>query len=270
MSPLLRDQLHVFLGPDELVIHHVNRRIFGNKVSMSTTPCPEADSNQALWQPAIDQLEKTMGLIGNKCELSVVISNAFVRYQLLDAQAELKSYEEESAYVKFKFNEIYGGISNHWDFTWGPGLQVSPQVVTAIDQALLLKLKALCVAFHARLISVQPSLARLFNALNKQSKSDGLRFIFIEGRHLCAGLLAKGQWVGLRSARFEGVLQDNLSDMIEREFVMTDTSMVNQELVLCLPQKIDIHSSSSRPVLVLVARPAGLLVNAISAGIVRK
>ena len=262
MLPLLRDQVKVFLAPTEMIVRHTKFSFLSKNVTLTTLR--STDVVQASdWSATLVLFEQAMRKLESVADVSVVISNAFIRYQLIPAQIALNSYEEESSYVNFNFAEVYGDALAKWTLSWGPGLALLPQVACAIDRELLAQLTVICKRYKCRLVSAQPYLNKLFNLLKKKLKKETMRFLDIEDGRLCAGFVNKGVWTSLRCSRFEGHWQEMLPAMIEREFLLTDMATLEDELLLCVPQKFTMNFSPSGPVRTLVVPPLYALLDNI-------
>ena len=161
MLPLWSDQLQIVLTPERVTITRLNSSVLGGsfkprEVLSNTMPCAALEHGEHAWQPALRALQ---ALLKQKdirnTSATVLLSNHFVRYQLISAQPDLSGHDEEQAFVRFSFAEIYGDEVNRWQLRWGSGLQLSPQVASAIDNTLIEQIESMLVVAGIKLNSLQ-------------------------------------------------------------------------------------------------------------------
>ena len=127
-----------------------------------------------------------------KLDLTVVLSNHFARYTIVQPQEDA-SAEEELALARFQFVKIHGERAKGWEVRLsraGGGARLA----CAIDGDLLERLKAtFSKGKKARLVSVQPALMAAYNACRKRIPREGAWLLLTEpGRSCLARVAAKG------------------------------------------------------------------------------
>ena len=112
MSPLWRNQVQVFLAPGRIDLVRSTRGFKPVQAAKVTVWCEPAQ-DALVWQAALQQLEKHL-IDEPGAELSVTVSNHFVRYVALLPQAEIATPEEVNAYAAFRMREVYAERVDSW------------------------------------------------------------------------------------------------------------------------------------------------------------
>lgn len=234
MLHLFRNRLSVALASDHVTVSHTKPGLGQAAVHTELYIGPATRGGVATWEHALTALRQYLQELARPAELSIVLSNEFVRYQLLPAQPEVNGFTEELAYVRFKFREFYGDAVDAWEFSWGPGFRVEPQVVAAVERALMHQLAELCQEFKVSLVSVQPYLMALFNHVAKPS----IDFMVYESGRICSGAVRNGKWLWLTTSRAAD-WDAELPAHIERYYLLKEHSDSEQPLHLYTPYPVD-------------------------------
>jgi hypothetical protein len=141
------------------------------------------------WAAAVEALAKEVSTWRKRVALTVVLSNRFVRYALVPAQAGGVSAEEELALARFQFAKIHGERAKGWE------VRVSEGLACAVDAALLAELRKLKVA------SVQPLLMVAYNRSRKRIPRDGAWLFLAERDWGCLARLAPRGWGAVLNGR---------------------------------------------------------------------
>ncbi len=215
MLPSLRDRYCVALRPNGVAL--VRRRrgtaALDLKGFLACNPAAEGPP----WGPAVEALkrfaarpETTPG------DLWVVLSNHFVRFQLVPWNGELASVEELQNFAVAAFENVFGEKAATWDVRLSPEKAGAPRIASAVDRALLDALRDAVAGTNLSLISVQPYLMAAFNALAKPFRNRDFIFLLAEpGR---ASLLAAvdQHWRSVRTGAMENG-PEAMAALIERE-----------------------------------------------------
>lgn len=131
-----------------------------------------------------------------RVDLTVVLSNHFARYTVLQPQ-EGATPEEELALARFQFARIHGERAKTWEVRLsraGGGARLA----CAIDAALLQDLKA-CMPKHGRvrLVSVQPYLMAAYNRARSRIPREGAWLLLTEKGRACLARLAAKGWASV-------------------------------------------------------------------------
>lgn len=210
MSPLWRNELRVGLCPDRLVL---------------------ARSVVATDEP-VRRLRSLAGENKN-ANLTVVLSNHFIRYAVLPWSAELRTADEWLAYAQHSFARTYGAAAAGWRIRFCPTGRRKPCIACAADATLLESLDALRIGRDtARLVSVQPYLMSAFNARRRALGGDDAWFVLQERGRLTLGLILQGAWTQIRTRNVQADWREALPDLLEREHAANGAPACEQ-VVLC-------------------------------------
>ena len=245
MLPLWSDQLQIVLTPERVTITRLNSSVLGGsfkprEVLSNTMPCAALEHGEHAWQPALRALQALLKQknISNS-SASVLLSNHFVRYQLISAQPDLSGLDEEQAFVRFSFAEVYGDEVKRWQLRWGSGLQLSPQVASAIDNALIEQIETTLNNAAIKLNSLQPYLMAAFNYVRKWVDTSPHWFVLVEPGSACAGFMHGGDWQLLHTSRLGADWASDLPRVLGREFQMVGPIGERSQMIVCLPGYID-------------------------------
>lgn len=146
-----------------------------------------------------------------KLDVTVVLSNHFVRYAIVAPQDNVTP-QEELALARFQFARIHGERARGWEVRLSrPGS--GPRLACAIDASLLERLKA-CFpgAGKARLASVQPCLMAAYNRLRDRIPREGAWLLLTEPGRSCLARIATRGWASVHNSN-----ETDWERMIERE-----------------------------------------------------
>ena len=217
MLRLSRDRLLIGLAPSALSLVRVSGVLRARVAEARTIDCEPAAGEPA-WQRALAVLGgAATALAGEPLDVTVVLSNHFVRYALVPWSDALDDGEEEIAYASHAFARIHGDRARSWVVRVGDEAAGDARVASAIDRGLLDALRACFPASgRARLVSVQPHLMSAFNLWRRQLAPDAW-LLLVEPQRACLALRAKGRWTAVRNAR--GAFDDVAAwvGLLERE-----------------------------------------------------
>ena len=245
MLPLWSDKLQIVLTPERVTITRLGSSLLSGSFKphervSNTMPCAAPEHGESAWQPAIRVLQALLKQkdISNT-SATVLLSNHFVRYQLIKAQPDLSGHDEEQAFVRFSFAEVYGDEVNRWQLRWGSGLQLSPQVASAIDNALIEQIETTLNNAAVKLSSLQPYLMAAFNYVRKLVDTSPHWFVLVEPGKACAGFMHGGDWQLLHTSRLSADWASDLPRVLGREFQMVGPIGERRQMIVCLPGYID-------------------------------
>lgn len=186
MSLLFPERVAVALAPDQVVV--------GGR----TLDCDPAFGAEP-WHGALETLRSVPW--PQRCRVSVVLSNHFVRYALIPWNAALADPAEEEAYVRHHFTKVHGERAKSWSLRWSADSGDAPRLASAIDAALLAALKARFAGGKARLVSIQPYLMAAANRARRAIPASGAWLVFAERERACIALYAGGRWRSVQNAK---------------------------------------------------------------------
>jgi hypothetical protein len=187
VSRSFRDRLLIHLSPAEL---SVGEKIWRCAPALGAEP----------WQGVVSALKEFAIL--RKCEVTVVLSNHFVRYALVPWSEALSGAAEEEAYVRHHFARIHGERARSWAVRASEAPHGAPRLASAVDKSLIAAIQG-CFPPRgkARLVSVQPALMSVFNRSRGAIPKGGAWFALAEPERACVALHLQGSWRAVQSAK---------------------------------------------------------------------
>lgn len=187
MSRLFPERVSVAIAPDQVM---VGERTIG---------C-DASFGAEAWHGALAALRGVQWK--ERCRVTALLSNHFVRYALVPWNAALADPAEEEAYVRHHFARIHGERARSWALRWTAESGDAPRLASAIDAALITDVKACFPAKgKARLISIQPYLMAAANRAQHAVPAAGAWLVFAERERACVALHAGGRWRSVQNAK---------------------------------------------------------------------
>ncbi len=236
MSPLLRDELRIALGPAKVAMVRLGRGLQPEVVARQEISCDAPARDQKPWTKALEGLEAGLSkLKGEKVDAQVMLSNHFVRYALVPWSDEISDQDEEQAFVRLCFVRTYGEDAQHWALRMSPNGYGETQVACAIDQDLLDGLERVAATHNVRLVSLQPYFMKMFNQWQRDLPDSVAWFVVAEPGRLCVSLLQHGRWHTLRTMKVGADWQDALQKLLEREFLISDSATERGAVYLYAP-----------------------------------
>ena len=265
MLPLWCDQLQIVLTPEHVTLTRQSSGLSSGQSVSNTMPCAALAQGELAWQPALRAMQTLLKQKKiKKAKASVLLSNHFVRYQLINKQPDLSSYDEEQAFVRFSFAEVYGDEVNRWQIRWGSGLQLAPQVASAIDNTLIEQIETSLGQAGVKLNSLQPYLMAAFNYVRKWVDASPHWFVLVEPGNACAGFMQGGDWRQLHTSRLGADWAADLPRVLEREFQMVGPIGERSQMIVCLPSYVDPKRVAlGNSLRVLTMTPEMLMQNAV-------
>lgn len=155
----------------------------------------------------LEELARKAAAVPRRADVTVVLSNHYVRYAVLPAQSGAATAEEELALARFQFAKIHGDRAKGWE------VRVSEGLAAAIDGALLEEIRS---AFprngKARLVSVQPSLMAAYNGARRRIPREGAWLVLAERGRTCLARVAARGWASVYNGR-----ETDADELLERE-----------------------------------------------------
>jgi hypothetical protein len=152
------------------------------------------------------------------CDVTVVLSNHFVRYALVPANDTLKSGDEETAFARYCFAKVHGERAKAWEVRLSGADGDSPRVASAMDSGLLAAIRG-CFpeAGKARLVSVQPYLMAAFNRCDARKGRHSGWLLLVEPQRACLACIDGGRWTAVRNVKGDYDDPARWTELLERE-----------------------------------------------------
>ena len=219
MSPLWRDQLRIAICPDRLVIAGYRRGLRPRLERAEIVPVkPNPIQGVPVWQAVVDALPAALEASSKaKPEVTVILSNHFVRYDLLSWSAALKTDDEWMALARHRVASVHGQPAEGWALSVSITTPRGPRLVSACDRALLEALEAKVRSVGASLVGVQPHLMTVFNRSRPPVGSRSCWLVIDEPGRATVALIQRGAWHAIRSRGVDEREPVTLAEMLERE-----------------------------------------------------
>jgi hypothetical protein len=149
-------------------------------------------------------------------DLTLLVTNHFVRYLLVPWRDEVASPAEFAAYADICYEQVYGGETAGRELRASPAERGSPRLAAALDAPFLAALRGAIAASRLRLVSVQPYLTAAFNRLSENFRHRDFLFVLAEPGRSCLLACAAGHLSSVRASA-NGDQPEVLAALIERE-----------------------------------------------------
>ncbi len=182
-----------------------------------------AETPSQLWQNVVNLLEENSALL-QKQQLSVVISNHFVRFNVLDWRDDVVLAKDWQALALAHLRNIYGHVADGWTVNSEQQGFGQPSLLTAIDSALLQQLEVITQQAGAKLESVVPAFNYIANKCKKRIGRNDALLVAEKGR-LVLGIKQSGHW---QVITVNAPLADNTysdAESMVRRLLITATSL---------------------------------------------
>lgn len=235
MLPSLRDQARVVLCPDRVVFVRLRRGLRAHVEDKQIVTFAPAEPGEPAWGPALAALKELLDGQQKSADALLILSNHFVRYVVVPWSDELVSEQEQSAFVRHRFTQVYGELSRGWAIVVSNGSSGVPRMASAIDQPLLDAARGVFATSKIRLRSVQPYLMSAFNQWRHELKNGGAWFLLAESDRLCLALLHHGQWHSVRTRHIGPMLGAELPLILDQERLLSGLPDAPSKVLLHVP-----------------------------------
>lgn len=234
MSPLWRDQIHVFLAPGRVDWVRLKRGLKPVQTAKAAVFCEPA-ADEPIWAAALRQLENILKeAIG--AEVSVILSNHFLRYVALPPQSEITTPEEVKSYADFRMREVYADRIDSWILSisdWNPA---SGAICAAIPRNLMEQLEQLAPGYRCKIKTLEPYLASVYDRWQAQLKGDKVYFAVIETGRICLAITYHGMWQSVRNQRIQHGAAEDLLAALDQEVIWSGTKEAIEFVYLFAPE----------------------------------
>lgn len=241
---LWRDQVRIGLGPDRLIFAGYRRGVHPRLVRKDIIAV-HPDDAQPFWQAAIDALPAALAASGpEKPEVTVVLSNCFVRYALLARNSAVRTEAEWLAFARRRLASVHGQVTEGWEVRLTETVRNGPLIACAVDSALLDALQSKVAEGRATLSSVQPYLIAAFNRIRPKISHESCWLLIEEPGCLMLVLVRSGQWLSLRCRHVEADWRADFAEILERESAFLALDEPCTKVMLYTPTAFEADSCS--------------------------
>lgn len=234
MSPLWRDQVQALLTPTDLTLVRFSRGVWPKTTAKSVVSVTEGhEPGMPNWTGALLTLGQALSSKEwADADLSVILSNHFVRHQVIPWREELRDESELIEFSRQSMRKTYGRQAAQWSIEMSLDRAGQPYVASAVDSRLLDELKAVTTAQGRHLRSIRPLLMEAFNWAKEWLTDSYQWLVIVEEGMICASLVGKGGWVVVRSLRSRSDWPSEVVAMLEREQFVVDEAEAAQTVLL--------------------------------------
>ena len=217
MSPSWRDRVGVSLSPGQVGLLRFARG-WQPQLVHSEVARDEAETEDASGSVAIRLLASmlTGEAVSQRADVSVVLSNHFVRYVVLPWN-DVVSDEDWQALAQHQFRIVYGDVALEWVTTVAWQGPERPVLACASPKLLLDALHATVRTAGLKLRSVSPYFVAAFNFCRRRLPDDGFWFGVVEPGRFAFGGVEQGTWVSVASRRVGSDETPRLTETLEQE-----------------------------------------------------
>ena len=225
MLRLSRDRISIAFCPDRLAGVRTGGLLRPQVLEKRSIECDSGHGPQ-LWHGALHALRGVAAsLKDDAADVTVVLSNHFVRFSLVPWSGELRHAGDELAMARYCFAKVHGERASQWELRLSRDVAGAPRLASAIDKDLM---DSLLGCFKqggkTRLVSVQPYLMAAFNVWRKEIHRDDTWLLLIEPERACIAHIRQGKWSMIRNTKVEITDARSLLEFLERERSVTEAA----------------------------------------------
>jgi hypothetical protein len=230
----MRDLVQVLLTPTGLTLVRFSKGLRPKVAGKGVVPVTEGHApGMPNWTGALLTLNQALASKEwADAEVSIILSNHFVRYQVIPWRDELRDRSELAEFARQSMRKTYGRPMAQWSVEMSLDRAGRPYVASAIDSRLLDELKALTTAQGRRLRSLRPLLMEAFNWAKEWLTDSYQWLVIVEEGLISASLMGQGGWVVVRSFRAGSDWPSEVVAMLEREQFIVDEAKSAKTVLL--------------------------------------
>lgn len=241
MSLLWRDQVRLGVGPDRLVVAAYRRGVHPRLVRKDILRVEPAESES--WRASVEAIPPALTTSATqRPDVSVVLSNTFVRYALLPWNPALRTDAEWVALARHRLQSVHAEVPGEWEVRVTETMRGGPLVACAVERSLLDALEAKIAEGRARLLSVQPYLMAAFNRLRHKISNQTCWLVIEEPGCLLLVLIQRGSWVSIRNRRVDERWREQFPEILERESALLALGEPCNDVVVYTPSAFETDS----------------------------
>ena len=250
---LVGDELRIFVHPDYVLLTHLKREQHANfKQQIVHQQVLNVDLSEPLnqWEALKTGLSEALKsdiwqrIIKQGISAKLIISSHFARYAIIPWSAELAVEKERQAYMRYRFNTIFGDAIKAWDMRMSEPVFGQPTIASAVDAELLSVLHQVLSACHVKVASISPYLMLAINQSIQQIKQQNIDSSFwlgvIESERLCFALVEDGNWRLVKNVATETDVRRQIHTLIQREMIDSHVQSVLPVVIYQAQSGIDV------------------------------
>lgn len=218
MSRSWRERLLIGFAPSELTFVRVKGMLRPRIIDKRAVACNPAFGPEAWHGAAAALRDETMTVRDDSLDVTVVLSNHFVRYTLVPWNDALAGAAEELAFARHCFAKIHGERSRTWSLSLSEEPSGAPRIASAIDTALLDAIRDCFPSDgNAQLVSVQPCLMAAVNLWYRPAAHSGAWLLIAEPERACLVLHGEGRWQTVLNTKGSYGTPEEWAELLDRE-----------------------------------------------------
>ena len=200
VSPSWRERLIIGLSPSGVQFARFSRGLRPRLVEYGGVGC--AESSGEPWRACLEALTRELpqrGVAKQTCQ--VVLSNHFLRYQMVPWRAEINTRRERAALAQAQYRAVFGDAARNWSVRLADAPYGAPVLACAVDETLVQELDRLLRQSGAASISIEPYPVAAINLWRHDLTADAFWLVLLEPGRLWLGRAEGGNWVGVATRR---------------------------------------------------------------------
>lgn len=223
MSLLWPDKLYITIRPDKVEFVRRSAGLRSKMLDRAEIDC-EVLNGRPNWASPLNVVKARLHAIDAKCEVTISLSNHFVRYTLVPWSKDLINDAERVALARIRFDQIYGDLSKSWSIRISSSGYGQPFLASAVDQDLIDAVRGSFTHPKVTLASIQPWLMTALNQSRKYLKSKDFRIVLAEPGQVCILYFSGGAYAEIKSQAIGPKLSEQLNLVMERESVISSSA----------------------------------------------
>ncbi len=243
MLPPWREQVRIFLHPQQVVLLRLSRGLKKRVLRKQILPCVEsvgATANEPLWTGVVAVLKRAINdSLWQGAQVEIVLSNHFVHYALVpwsEPSKYLSTARERQAHLRHRFNLAYGEAAKRWDLRMSEAGVDKPALASGVDIALLDAIRAIFDQAGMRIPAIHPHLMVTLNQARNSMQQGPAWFAMMEQGRLCLALLDNGLFKTVKSFLLENDWHAQLEVLLTREAMLSGDEQLDWPVMLYWPE----------------------------------
>ena len=186
MFQLWRNHMLIVIEPAGLTLKQDQQLV--QSIANNST----AKDLKKIGQSLLDLLQENAAYFENT-QLDIVLSNHFVRFNILEWRNDVVRAADWQALAKAQLAAVYGKVVDNWQINIDSQGYANPSVVCAIDKGFLQQLESIAEQAGCQLNSVTPAFSHIASKFDKRVGEGDILLVSEPGR-IIVGIKQAGCW----------------------------------------------------------------------------
>jgi hypothetical protein len=197
---LFPDEVGILIGPSRLLLVKMHLGLKPKCLLEQSLTVPGGSASN--WTPALEALGQELADgKWQKARARVVVSDQFVRYEVLPWSIELSKENERLAHARYLLSSTYGDLVEQWTVALSDAAPGASRLVSAMPASLIDDIETVTTASGLTLASLQPQLVVTYNLWRHRLPRAAAWFATIDEGSLVAMHLRDGHCDRVRAVR---------------------------------------------------------------------